>query len=107
MPPPGRVYMSVKHAAELLQVPERTVRRWIRRGELEEFRFGRRPLIRVARAEVESLLDRVAHARRVWSRRPGEDVPLLDGPACGCCWSGDRQQTTVARGRDADRKSIV
>ncbi len=48
-------FLTVKQVAELLQLHEMTIRRYIRAGKLEAVRVGRR--IRVPRTAVEKMMD--------------------------------------------------
>lgn len=72
--------LTVKQVAELLQLHEMTIRRYIRAGKLEAVRVGRR--IRVPRAEVESLMSSKAEGSGAVLREPavvyyvGEAAPV-------------------------------
>jgi excisionase family DNA binding protein len=58
--------LSIEDTAELLQVSERSIRRWISAGELPEHRLGRQ--WRISRSDLEE------HLRR---RRNGGDLQFL------------------------------
>ncbi len=52
--PPPKPFYSVADVAELIDVNERTIRRWIDDGELVAHRFGRQ--IRISRADLEAFV---------------------------------------------------
>lgn len=55
-PPPDDGYVSMQRAAEIAQVNPNSIRNWIRRGDLREYRAGR--LVRVRLAELHRYLAR-------------------------------------------------
>ena len=57
--------LTVRQAADLYQVKEDTVRRWIREAGLPARRIGPRGLIRIPRAELEAWAAEAAAARAV------------------------------------------
>ena len=66
--------LTVKQVAELLQLHEMTIRRYIRSGKLEAVRVGRR--IRVPRAAVEAML-----TLQVEKSAPAVEASMLREPA--------------------------
>jgi excisionase family DNA binding protein len=52
----ARQFESLEHAAERLDVSERTIRRYVSTGRLTGYRTGPR-LLRVDRAEVDAMLE--------------------------------------------------
>lgn len=52
---PERLLVSIKHAAELMDVSEWTVRRLVERGDLPSVQFGRRESIRIPYRAIERL----------------------------------------------------
>jgi excisionase family DNA binding protein len=55
-------WLTVEQIAERLQVHIETVRRWIRSGDLQSIRLGRRAGYRIRVADFEDFLDK--HYRR-------------------------------------------
>jgi excisionase family DNA binding protein len=50
-------YLTVEESAQLLQVHEQTVRRWLRSGFLKGTLISRRAGYRIRRSEVQRVLD--------------------------------------------------
>jgi len=47
----GKSYLRIDEVADKLQVTERTVRRWIRKGSLVAFHYGQ--IVRISREDFE------------------------------------------------------
>lgn len=60
------VYISIKEAAKIMSVSEKTIRRWIAAGEIAAFTLGgparRGRLIRIASKDLQGLLHRIPTA---------------------------------------------
>ena len=60
------VYISIKEAATIMSVSEKSIRRWIAAGKIPAYTLGgsagRARLIRVAAKDLESLLHRIPTA---------------------------------------------
>ena len=54
LPPGPKQFLTVEQTAEVLQVSDRTVRRWIDDGDLVAHRFGRQ--LRIAPADLNSFI---------------------------------------------------
>jgi len=55
----GETWMTVEHVAEHLQVTDETVRRWIRRGDLDVLNVGgRRPDYRIRRDALDVFISK-------------------------------------------------
>lgn len=58
LPRPETAFASIKRAAEYAGVSDKTVRRWISRGQIDGFRVGER-LIRVDLRQVDGLMRQI------------------------------------------------
>jgi excisionase family DNA binding protein len=48
-------WLTVKQAADLVQVHDRTIRYWIRTGKLKAYRVGGR--VRISRADLDAMIE--------------------------------------------------